>query len=351
MIKYAKKTKILLTGGGTGGSVSPLLAVAHELGDKDYKYLWIGARRGPERKMVAEAGIKFQSIAAGKLRRYFSLHTIVAPLFVLIGFIQAFFIILKFRPKWIITAGSFVSVPVVWAGWLLRRKILVHQQDVIPGLANTLMAPFARVVTVTFEKSLEDYGDKAQWIGNPVGAMRASPTKKFFKLKKDLPVMLILGGGTGARFINDLVKDSLDDLTKFCQIIHVTGKNKKVGKTQTNYHSHEFLNSEQMAEAYHHTDIVVSRCGMSTLTELSYLGKPSILIPIPNSHQVDNARIFEEHSAAVVLDQPVLEQTFFVKNIKEILEDEKMQKELSENIKGVIKKGANEELAKIIERE
>ena len=170
MKKYLRD-RILLTGGGTSGSVTPLLAVVDELGKKDFEFLWIGTKKGPERIMVEKEGIRFKKILAIKLHRYVSIYTLIytlfSPIFFIFGFIQSFFIILKFRPQWILTTGSFVSVPVVWVGWFLRRKILVHQQDVQTGLANKLMAPCARIVTVTFEKSLEDYGKKAKWIGNP----------------------------------------------------------------------------------------------------------------------------------------------------------------------------------------
>ncbi|MFH1326178.1 MAG: UDP-N-acetylglucosamine--N-acetylmuramyl-(pentapeptide) pyrophosphoryl-undecaprenol N-acetylglucosamine transferase [Candidatus Falkowbacteria bacterium] len=380
---YNKKTKILLTGGGTGGSVAPLLAITDKLGQKKYKYLWIGTRKGPEREMIKAESIhpvkfsetdvlpakqfnriKFKSIVSTKFRRYFSLRTFLAPLWIIVGFIQSLFIILAFRPRWIISAGGFVSVPVVWAGWLLGRKILIHQQDAQSGLANKLMAPFAKVITVAFEKSLRDYGKKAKWIGNPtrVGTGQFTPPnglgcpvltkqkQKSFNLKSDLPVVLILGGGTGSMFINKLVADSLEDLIKFCQIIHVTGKGKQpdnIPVSIANYYQYDFLNFNQMAEAYQQADVVVSRCGMSTLAELSYLGKPSILIYLPG-HQEYNARIFEEYSAAIVLDQPVLEKTFFINHLKNLLDDEKLQKLLSKNIKKVLKTGASQELAKII---
>ncbi len=345
--------KILLTGGGTGGSVTPLLALVDKLGKKDFQYLWIGTRKGVEKEMLAKENIKFKAISSTKLRRYFSPLNLLIPFQLVIGFIQSFFIIIKFRPQWIISAGGFVSVPVVWVGWLLGRKILIHQQDAKAGLANKLMASFARVITVTFEKSLRDYGKKARWIGNPVRSQKSESQKvrKSFNLKSDLPIALILGGGTGSVFLNNLVVDSLKELTKICQIIHLTGKGKKlkIPISIENYYSYEFFSREQMAEAQTRADVVVSRCGMATLTELSYLGKPSILIYLPG-HQEHNARIFEEYSAAIVLDQPVLEKTFFIKKVKKLLNDKKLQKQFTKNIQQVIKKQASEALAKIIKR-
>jgi UDP-N-acetylglucosamine--N-acetylmuramyl-(pentapeptide) pyrophosphoryl-undecaprenol N-acetylglucosamine transferase len=175
--------------------------------------------------------------------------------------------------------------------------------------------------------------------------------QKSFNLKSSLPTVLILGGGTGSVFLNNLVVDSLKELTKICQIIHVTGKGKKlkIPVSIENYFQYDFLDYNQMQEAYKKAEIVVSRCGMSTLTELSYLGKPSILIYLPG-HQEHNASIFEEYSAAIVLDQPVLEKTFFIKKVKKLLNDKKLQKQFTKNIQQVIKKQATEALARIIKR-
>ena len=166
MDNQIKPYKILLTGGGTGGSVAPLLAIAESLTMQDF--LWLGTKSGPERKMVEEAGIKFKAISGGKLRRYFSFKNLGDIFKIKLGFFQSLFIMLKWRPNLVMSAGSFISVPVVYAAWLLRVPALIHQQDVKAGLANKLMAPFSKVITVAFEKSLADYGKKAIWIGNPV---------------------------------------------------------------------------------------------------------------------------------------------------------------------------------------
>ena len=162
-----KKNKIMLTGGGTGGSVSPLLAVVDELkkqGDY-YSFVWVGTKKGPEKFMVEREGIKFITIANGKLRRYFCLQNFIDPFKIIFGFFQSIKILNKERPKIVMSAGGFVSVPAVWAAGLLRIPVLIHQLDARPGLANKLMAPFASVVTTTFEKSVNDYGNKAEWIG------------------------------------------------------------------------------------------------------------------------------------------------------------------------------------------
>ncbi len=396
--------KILLTGGGTAGSVTPLLAIAEELnsplcikggrgdfsseanpplaenplssplckgdnmipplykgGRGGFEFLWLGTKNGPERQMVEKEGIKFHAIFSGKLRRYFSWQNFISPFLILIGFVQSFFIMLKWRPDLVITAGSFVSVPVAWAAWLLRIPVLVHQQDARPGLANKLMAPFARAVTVTFEESLKDYGKKARWTGNPIRLRREiknHPAVGGIKIKNNdkLPAVLIIGGGMGAMAINELVWQGLDELTKFCNVIHITGKDKtppliKGGRGDLNgYIFHEFLNIDQMSQIYAAADIVVSRAGMGVLTELAYLGKPAIIIPMPDSHQEDNAKIFQTKNVAVILNQKELDANRFVENIKKILGDEKLREQLSRNIRTVMKEGANKEVVEIINR-
>ncbi len=345
-----KQYKILLTGGGTGGSVAPLLAVYDELKDgARFEFLWLGTKFGPERAMVEKANVKFKAVAAGKWRRYFSLKNLTDIFKIKLGFFQSFFIMLNWRPDLVMTAGSFSSVPVVWAAWLLGVPVIVHQQDIIPGLANKLMAPFAKVVTVTFESSLKDYSKKAVWIGNPTRQSLEVESKKL-KVESGMPTVLILGGGTGAEAINKLVENSLSELTKFCQIIHITGKNKSYGLRVTGYESYEFLDAEKMAAALKSADLVVTRAGLGFLSELSFLGKPAIIIPMPDSHQVANAEFFRSRKAAVVARQKYLTPENFTQMIKDLLSDEKNLKRLAENMAKAMKKNANQEMIKIINK-
>ncbi len=337
-----KKNRILLSGGGTGGSVSPLLAVAEEC--PKYDFLWVGTKSGPEKEMVIKTGIKFKSIISGKLRRYFSFRNFIDPLFIFVGFIQSFFIILFSRPKLIMSAGSFVSVPIVWAGWLLGVPVLIHQQDKRPGLANKLMAPFANTVTVTFKESLNDYGKKAVWTGNPTRQSQEISNGKTQIVNNDLPLVLIVGGGTGAKAINELVEESFSELTKFCQVIHVTGKG-----NITSHKSFEFLEYDEMMSIMRKADIVISRAGLGFLTEISYLKKPAIIIPMPGTHQEDNADVFAEKQAAIVLDQSKLTKEDFINNIKGLLNNNELRNKLRNNIGEVMKPGANKSIAEIIE--
>jgi len=350
----ANKNKIILTGGGTLGSVMPLIALYQELikqGNPTDNFLWVGTQTGPEKDFIDKYQLKFQAINSGKLRRYFSWQNILDFLYLIIGFIESLVIILDFKPNLIISAGGFVSVPLVWAARLGGKKIIIHQQDLRPGLANKLMAPAANKITVTFEKSLNDFDkSKAVWTGNP---LREEITKtndrrpitddfKKFNLVEDKPVLLVLGGGTGAMSLNKIIIDSLPELLNYCQIIHLTGKGKLIPRENfSGYRAYQFLN-EELPLVMKLANVVISRAGMSALTELSYLGKPTVVIPIPNSHQEDNAEYFAEREAAIYLKQKDLTKHKLIDVIKDLFENKEKRERLGNNFRDSIKQGANE---------
>jgi len=339
--------RIVLTGGGTGGSVTPLLAIAEEIRKQksEAKFLFIGTRAGyPEKEMIKNYDFSFCQIFCGKLRRYFSWQNFFDPFLVFLGFCQSLFILKKFKPIFIISAGGYVAVPVVLAGWFLKIPSLIHQQDIIPSLTNKILSPFAKKITVSFEKSLADFPkNKTVLTGNPIRKFILNGDKERaiqkFNLEKNLPTLLVLGGGTGALFINNLIGQILSELTKFCQIIHLTGKDKlKIENCKlkiNRYYAYEFL-TEEVTDAYAVADLVISRAGMNVLSELSVLGKPTIIIPIPDSHQEENAQYFQEKGAALVLDQKELTGEKLLNEIRELLGNKKKQNQLSENIKKIM---------------
>ncbi len=332
------KMKILLTGGGTAGSVTPLLALAKYFKEGDDKLLFVGTKTGPERKLVEGAQIEFKTIFSGKLRRYFSLRNFTDICRIKLGFFQSLIIILKFKPDVIVTAGSFVSVPLVWAGWLMRVKILVHQQDLQAGLANKLMAPFAAKVTKAFEETKI----KGEWLGNPVRDLETKSDKIVTTSEK--PVILFTGGGTGAVGINKLV--SLALLEDF-QVIHVTGKGKGINTAlHKDYFTYEFLGLKMMNEAYDKADVVVSRAGLGTLSELATLGKAVIVIPMPDSHQEKNADYFKNKQAAIILNQKKLNPEKLTKIISNLYKDKQRMGALEGNISKIFKSNAT---SKIVE--
>jgi UDP-N-acetylglucosamine--N-acetylmuramyl-(pentapeptide) pyrophosphoryl-undecaprenol N-acetylglucosamine transferase len=241
--------------------------------------------------------------------------------------------------------------------------VLIHQQDVRPSLANSLCSPIASKITVSFEESAKNFfqglgvlehrsPQKVFFTGNPYRKSVLEGTKeeaiKFFKLETNLPTMLVLGGGTGAKFINNLFAGHLKEFLKTVQIIHITGRGKMQEAHLPNYHPYEFM--DRMDLAYAAADIVISRAGLSTITELSILGKVSIIIPMPNTHQEDNASLLYEREAAVVLHQNLLTAEGLAMLIRRLLFDFNLQKHLRENIKNIMPRGnAAEKIIKLLE--
>lgn len=327
------------------GSVTPLLAVAEEIKKQapGAEFLWLGTKNGPEKKMVEKYGINFVAIPSGKLRRYFSGWNLLTPFFAAAGFFKSLWLIFKFKPQIILSAGGFVAAPVILAGWFLRVAGLVHQQDVRPGLANKLTAPFAKIITVAFFES-QKYFPKAVVVGNPARSEIFDGSRaraaEFFKLENSLPTILVLGGGTGALELNKIVVQAAPELVKFCQIIHIAGERKlPITNNQlpiTNrYHVYEFL-MEDLKDAYAAADLVVSRAGMGTLTELAVLGKPTILVPMPGSHQEDNAWHFKKQNVVYILDQTQLTPENFTEAVCELINNKVELENLSRNIKAVM---------------
>lgn len=363
MKTYDPKT-IILSGGGSGGPVTPLLAIAKELAVDNFNLVFVGTKTGPEKSMVASFNLpgnkklKFIPLPAGKLRRYFSFHNFSDLLKILLAFILSFSLLRRERPSLIISAGGFVSVPLVWAARLKNIPIIIHQQDVRPGLANKLMAPAARLITVSFEKSLRDYGSKAVWIGNPIATLENKAEaikniKEKYRLLDTKPLILVTGGATGAAALNDLIAEAKTEIIEFAQIIHITGKGKlpltPVNPNQvSDYQVFELLSPADVFQLMAAANLVISRCGLATLTELCELAKPAILIPIPKSQQEDNAIIFKRLNAALVLSQTELRADDFVAEIKNILSNSELQAKLSSNISKVMKRHASETMVALI---
>jgi len=345
---------IFLSGGGTIGSVSPLLAIYQHIAarNSEVKFVWVGTRNGPEQKIVASYNLEFEPIFAGKLRRYASLANLIDPIFILFGFFQSLLLIARYRPAIILSAGGFVSVPLVFAGWLLRVPALIHQQDVEPGLANKLMAPFAKIIPVTFSESKPAFpAKKTRVTGNPVRADILTGDRQeaigYFSLEPDIPTVLVIGGGTGATTVNKLVVDSLDELVIFCQVIHLTGGRMDQIVTHRRYHGFEFL-TDELKHAYAAADLVVSRAGMSALTELAMLGKPTIVIPISESHQESNASAFLKNNAVVLMREQKLTASQFAQAIEGLLGDPATLRNLSRNIRSVLPTDATERISSML---
>ncbi|MFH1188202.1 MAG: undecaprenyldiphospho-muramoylpentapeptide beta-N-acetylglucosaminyltransferase [bacterium] len=404
MIKY-KPMKILFTGGGTGGSVTPLIAIYQELDSderqRQFEFFWIGGKEGIEKEIVEKYNIKYYPIASGKLRRYFSFQNFIDPFRIIKGFFQSIKILRKTRPEIIVAAGSYISVPVVWAGNFLKIPVLVHQQDIQVGLANKLMSKRAKKITVSLEESLKNFPkQKTVFTGNPVrkealefystagvsqertparlrqvmedisfphrsplqgdsdGALEETleqQDKSYIKNKyklDDLPVVLFIGGGTGAEQINKAVIKHLEKILQIANVFHIAGKSKKIDianniKNIHRYYQFDFMGKDIFA-IMNFADLVISRAGMSTLSELSVLGKPVIIIPIPNSHQEKNANIFYKNNAAIVYEQKYLEDDSFPELISELLTNRSKLNNLSLNIRKMMPNDAAKRVSEIV---
>lgn len=346
--------KIIFAGGGTGGSVTPLISIYQAVAKRDPQatFLWLSPKKDPVKNLVLNYKLEVKEIFSGKLRRYFSWQNFTDIFAILFGLIQSIFIILKFKPDFIISAGGFVAVPVVWAAKILRVKVIIHQQDVVAGLANKLMASSAWKITVAFEKSIKDFpGKKPIFFGNPVREEIFSGNKdlaiKEFNLESNLPIVLIIGGGTGAFGLNDLAIKALPILINFCQIIHITGGRTKQEFKNPRYHDFVFL-TDQLKNVLVAADLVVTRAGMGFLTELAALRKPVLIIPMPDSHQEKNAEEFFKNNAAQVLNEKTLTPEIFSQAIHDLLKDNVLLDNFRRNIQKVLPTDAAQKMVDII---
>ncbi len=322
-----KKT-ILLSGGGTLGPVTPLLALVEVWRAKgeEVEFVFVGTPRGPERELVEAMGIPFYALSTPKLSRHQKWQWPFLPPLLALSFARSLALLRSLKPDAHITAGGYTSVPLAFAGKLLGIPLFIHQLDQGVGLANKLMAPLAKRITTTFEESLVGFGaEKALVVGAVVRpsilAGDSERARKRFGLL-DRRTILVLGGGTGSAEINTALAPILPEITKRFNVLHITGKGKGLPTPfeGEGYRSVEFLGAE-IADAYAVAELVIARAGMGTLLELSALQKPSVLIPLRATTQVENANALKRIGACEVLlhvNPQILTQA-----IRHVLDDEK----------------------------
>lgn len=304
--------KIILTGGGTAGHVSPNLALLPHLLEKGYEVHYLGTKDGIERDMMTQPGVAYHAIHAGKLRRYFDLKNFSDPLNVLLGAGESLSLIRKIKPDVLFSKGGFVSVPVVWAASRCGVPVLCHESDITPGLANRICARYAQKVCTTFKECADALGSKGVWTGTPLRASLFRGTREKglaltgFSGKK--PVLLVMGGSQGARAVNMALREALHPLTKRYDIIHLCGKGHRDEALEdtSGYWQAEFL-SDTLPDVLAAADMVLSRAGANALSEFGALHKPMLLIPLPLSSsrgdQIQNAESFCVRGIAAVLYQ------------------------------------------------
>lgn len=321
--------RVLLAGGGSGGSATPVLAVAQALRrhEPGIELLYVGTRDGPEAALAAAQAIPFAGVHAGKLRRYWDLKNVTDPFYVLAGIAESLALARRFRPDLAFGAGGFGAVPPLIAARLVGATTLIHQQDVEPGLANRLLVPFAKRITVSLPTSLAHFPrGRTTVTGNPVREeiLSADPQQAFtqLNLERGVPVVAVTGGGTGALGLNRLVAAAAPRLVEHAQVVHLTGRGRGVPleTTSPRYQQREFL-VDEMPHLLAAASLVVTRAGMGTLTELAALGKASIVVPMPGSHQWSNANAFAHLGAIDVADQISLDPASLAQRMLTLLSD------------------------------
>lgn len=303
--------RIVLTGGGTAGHVTPNIALLPRLQELGYDVHYIGSYQGIEKTLMESCHIPYYGISSGKLRRYFDLKNFSDPFKVLKGFSEASKLLKKLKPDVVFSKGGFVSVPVVIAAKRLHIPVIIHESDMTPGLANKLSIPAASKVCCNFPETLEYLPkEKAVLSGSPIRQelLKGDREKalRFTGLSGKKPVLLIIGGSLGSVIVNEAVRSILPKLLKKFEIIHLCGKG-KLDRTLTaldGYVQYEYIDSE-LKDLFALSDIVISRAGANSICEFLALRKPALLIPLSaaasRGDQILNARSFEKQGYASVL--------------------------------------------------
>lgn len=320
--------RIILTGGGTAGHVTPNIALLPRLKELHYDIHYIGSYQGIEKELIEQFGIPYHGISSGKLRRYFSLKNFTDPFRIIKGLAEADKLIKTLQPDVIFSKGGFVSVPVVMAGKRRHVPTIIHESDMTPGLANKLSIPSATKVCCNFPETLEHLPkEKAVLTGSPIRQELLSGNKiaalDFCGLTADKPVILIIGGSLGSVAVNQAIRAILPELLKDFQVIHLCGKG-KVDESLKNLHGYvqfEYIQNE-LKDIFALTDLIISRAGANAICEIAALRKPNLLIPLSASasrgDQILNARSFERQGFSIVIEEEELTNEKLLSSIQEL---------------------------------
>ena len=308
--------RIVLTGGGTAGHVTPNIALLPKLRQLGYDVHYIGSYNGIEKTLIESCQIPYYGISSGKLRRYFDLKNFSDPFKVLKGFSEAYKLLKKLKPDVVFSKGGFVSVPVVIAAGRLHIPVVIHESDMTPGLANKLSIPSASKVCCNFPETMKHLPKgKAVLSGSPIREELLTGDRakalKFTGLTGDKPVLLIIGGSLGSVVVNEAVRSILPKLLKKFEIIHLCGKGKldQSLSAMNGYVQYEYI-SEELKDLFALSDIVISRAGANSICEFLALRKPALLIPLSatasRGDQILNANSFKKQGYAAVLEEEQL---------------------------------------------
>ena len=305
--------RIILTGGGTAGHVTPNIALLPRLKELQYDIHYIGSYNGIEKELIEQFGIPYHGISSGKLRRYFSVQNFTDPFRVIKGLGEAKKLVKVLQPDVIFSKGGFVSVPVVLAGKSCHVPTIIHESDMTPGLANKISLPSATKVCCNFPETMEHLPEgKAVLTGSPIRQELLSGDKfkarEFLHFTSDKPVIMVVGGSLGSVAVNDAVRGILPELLKSFQVVHLCGKGKvdESLKDMEGYAQFEYIKDE-LKDLFALTDLVISRAGANAICELLELRKPALLIPLGSNasrgDQILNAESFRSQGFCEVLTE------------------------------------------------
>ena len=323
--------RIILTGGGTAGHVTPNIALLPKLKETGYDINYIGSYDGIERKLISDFSIPYYGISSGKLRRYFDIKNFTDPFKVLKGLGEATKLLKQLKPDIVFSKGGFVSVPVVYAAKRLSIPVIIHESDMTPGLANKLSLPFADKVCCNFPETVQYLPEgKAVLTGSPIRQELLTGNKlsgiKFCDFTVNKPIIMVIGGSMGAVAVNQAVRSALPKLLKNYQVVHLCGKGNLDSSfdNKKGYVQFEYV-KEELKDLFAMTDVVISRAGANAICELLALKKPNILIPLSASasrgDQILNAKSFEKQGFSLVIQEESISDELLIESIDEIYQN------------------------------
>jgi UDP-N-acetylglucosamine--N-acetylmuramyl-(pentapeptide) pyrophosphoryl-undecaprenol N-acetylglucosamine transferase len=357
---------IVFTGGGTAGHVFPALSVVQKL-VKHWKgrVIWIGSRSGMEKRLLRGFDLTYYGIPSGKWRRYLSFQNFLDVFKVLSGIFYALVLLKREKPAMLFSKGGYVSVPPVIAAWLLRIPVFTHESDYNPGLANRINALFAEKILISFRATRVYFSSRGRasaggsrrvvLTGNPVREMilsgDAARGRRILGCPKGLPVILVLGGSLGSSSINRVISELIDELTEKYFVAHQMGIESYVPSNRANYRTAPFWR-EEFPDILASADLVISRAGANTLSELAATAKPAVLVPLPLSgsrgDQIHNATFFAERGAALVFNEETDSPYHLLRAISELLSAPHRLRAMGERMRALGYPWAAETIAKLI---
>ncbi|MBD5460919.1 MAG: undecaprenyldiphospho-muramoylpentapeptide beta-N-acetylglucosaminyltransferase [Lachnospiraceae bacterium] len=320
--------KIVLTGGGTAGHVTPNIALIPRLRESGYEIYYMGSYDGIEKRLIGDFDIPYYGIATGKFRRYFDPKNFTDPFRVIKGYREARKILKEIQPDIVFSKGGFVSVPVVRAADSLDIPCIIHESDMTPGLANKLCIPAAVKVCCNFPETLSMLPEgKAVLTGSPIRKELTQGNRisalDLCSFTANKPVVMVIGGSSGAASVNQAVRQALPKLLEDFQVVHLCGRDKmdNLLLKVEGYKQFEYLKNE-LKDIFAMADVVISRAGANAICELLALHKPNLLIPLPSSSsrgdQLLNARSFEAQGFSIVIDEDYLTENLLVEKVQEL---------------------------------